>query len=430
MAHRSRRVLIVVENLPARRDRRVWREAQALVAAGYGVSVISPAAPDDEPERVVDGIRLYTYRPPPEPSGAVGYIWEYAYSFAMISRLSVKAWRNEGFGALQACNPPDVFFPLGAVYRRLGRCFVFDHHDLAPEVYITRYGRDRGVLLRILRFLERATFRTADHVIATNESYRRVAVERGGCLPSQVTVVRNGPDLELMPQVPACPELKAGRPLLGLWFGNMGPQDGVDRALRAIEVLVHRFGRTDCHFAFVGRGDVLDDMRRLATRLRLDEWVTFTGWIEDELAFAYLSTADVGLSPDPPSPLNDVSTMNKTMEYMAFAVPVVAFDLHETRVSAGDAALYAVPDDIGSFAELVDELLSDPARRAELGALGRRRVEDSLAWSLQREDYVAVYRLLLGPPPPPDGLREGQGATTGLDEAPPAGLPRRLGADA
>jgi asparagine synthase (glutamine-hydrolysing) len=202
----------------------------------------------------------------------------------------------------------------------------------------------------------------------------------------------------------------------------MGPQDGVDRALRAIEVLVHRLGRTDCHFAFVGRGDALEDMRRLATQLRLDDWVTFTGWIEDDLAFAYLSTADVGLSPDPPSPLNDVSTMNKTMEYMAFAVPVVAFDLHETRVSAGEAALYAVPDDVRSFAELVDELLGDPARRAELGAVGRRRIEDTLAWSHQREDYVGVYRLLLGSPPPPDRLGHRPNARTGSDGEPSGGL--------
>ncbi len=395
---RSRRVLIVVENLPARRDRRVWRECQALVSAGYGVSVISPRAPGGPAFEEIEGIRSYTYPAPPEARSKLSFVYEYFYSWLMAALLSVKVLMRDGFDAIQVCNPPDTYFLLGRLYRLFGKPFVFDHHDLAPEVYLTRFGDGNALLVHALRAMERATFRAATHVISTNESYRQVALGRGGRPPHAVTVVRNGPDLDLMQVVPSRPELRNGRSYLCCWFGNMGPQDGVHLALEAIGRIVHERGQRDCHFVFMGTGDALDDMRRRAAALDVEDWTTFTGWISDELAFAYLSTADIGLSADPPGPLNDVSTMNKTMEYMAFGLPVVAFDLKETRVSAAEAAVYAPGSDVAAYADLIVALLDAPHRRAEMGRIGRQRVERSLAWRHQRDAYVGVYDRLLARP--------------------------------
>lgn len=295
---------------------------------------------------------------------------------------------------LQACNPPDIFFPLALAYRLVGVKFIFDHHDLAPELYRTRFNAG-GAFYVMLLALERATFLIADHVISTNESYRSIALRRGCKRSNQVSVVRNGPDLEEMVATAPRPELKEGKPYLCCWFGNMGPHDGVDGVLVAIRAFVKDLGRRDCHFTFIGRGECLDEVRRLSAEFGLNEWVTFTGWVEDDIAFAYLSTADVGLSLDPSGPLNDVSTMNKTMEYMAFGLPVVAFDLKETRVSAHDSALYATPGDVEGVAQLINELLDDPELRMELGKRGRRRIEESLAWSYQRDRYLKVYEYLL-----------------------------------
>ncbi|HEX7094745.1 MAG TPA: glycosyltransferase family 4 protein [Acidimicrobiales bacterium] len=390
------RVFIVVENLAPRRDRRVWREAQALRDAGYVPCLIGPTAPGDGWRSEVEGIELRTYPRPPALSGVSGFVVEYAYSFAAIATMLAVAGRERRPSAVQICNPPDIFFPIAAVCRRFGIPVVFDHHDLAPELFVTRFGNRLGLVRRFLELCERETFRRSDHVIATNESYREIARTRGGKPDDAVTVVRNGPDITHMTPVPPRPELKCGRAHLCVWFGNMGPQDGVDRALRAASWLVHTAGRDDVHFAFVGTGDALPAMRELASALGLDAHVTFTGWVDDATAFAYLSTADIGLSADPPGPLNSVSTMNKTMEYMAFGLPVVAFDLVETRRSAGEAALYAEEDDPVEYAQAIEKLLDDAGLRAELGRIGRRRVETQLAWQHQRAAYVGVYDRVVG----------------------------------
>lgn len=400
---RGPHVLIVVQNLPVPLDRRVWLECQALVEAGYRVSVICPKGPGDPDHQRLDGVSIHKYPPAPQATGALGYLREFTYSWLHTARLARQVWRREPFQALQACNPPDTYWALARLYRSRGVTFVYDQHDLNPEVFRSRFGEPRTATqkaqYRTLLWLERRTYRGADHVIATNESYRAVAQRRGGRAPSDVTVVRSGPDTSRMQPGPVRAELRRGRRHLAVYLGVMGPQDGVDLVLRALDVLVHRMGRDDVHVALLGFGDCLADLRALSTRLDLDDHVTFTGRADAAMIGEYLSTADVGLSPDPKNPLNDVSTMNKTMEYMAYGLPVVAFDLVETRVSGGEAAVYvepgAPPDDADRYAKAVADLLDDQPRRKAMGAAGRDRAVHVLDWAPQREKYVAVYDLLL-----------------------------------
>ena len=386
----TRRVLILVQNLSVPMDRRVWREAQALTAAGYRVSVISPRDPGQASAETLDGVRIYRYAPPPTGEGPIAYGVEFIWGWVLTGLLILKVLGRGGIDVVQTCNPPDTLFALALPLKWFGKRFVFDHHDLCPELYVSRFG-DRGFPLRLVRLLERATFRAADQVISTNESYRQVAIGRGEVSPDRVTVVRNGPELMWAQPRAARPELRQGRDRLACYLGVMGPQDGVDGLIRAIDLIVHDFGRTDTQFALIGFGECLEDLRAQTTSLGLDEWVTFTGRMTGDPLFDYLATADIGLSPDPMSPFNAVSTMNKTLEYMAFGVPVVAFDLPETRVSAGDAAVYADPRDEESFAKAIDQLLTDPERRSHMGDVGRSRIQQHLAWEHQVLNYVGVY---------------------------------------
>jgi glycosyltransferase involved in cell wall biosynthesis len=388
---RARRVLILVQNLPVPMDRRVWREALALTAGGYQVSVICPRSAGQASSETLEGVRIHRYASPPTGEGPVAYALEFIWGWVLTGLLMLKVLARGGIDVVQACNPPDTLFALALPLKLFGKRFVFDHHDLCPELYVSRFGRDDGLALRIIRLLERATFRAADHVISTNESYRQVAIDRGGLAPEQVTVVRNGPELQWAQPRPARPELKNGKQYLACYLGVMGPQDGVDWLIRAIDRIVHDFGRTDCQFVLMGFGECLEELQAMTTRLDLDEWVTFTGRVTGDLLFDYLATADLGLSPDPMSPFNAVSTMNKTLEYMAFGLPVVAFDLPETRVSAGDAAAYAEPGDLEDLAKWIDRLLIDPETRAQMGAVGRRRIQERLAWEHQVPNYVRVY---------------------------------------
>ena len=402
-------VLIIVQNLPVPLDRRVWLECQALVAAGYQVSVICPKGPGDQTFEEIGRVRIYKYRPAPPASGLVGYLWEFCYCWLRTAWLARHIWRDKPFDVLQACNPPDTYWVLALLYRapfRRGRTakFVYDQHDLNPEVFRSRFGEPTGLVsrmqLRILYWLERCTYRVADHVIASNRSYRNIAINRGGRRPESVSVVRSGPDTRRMRPVHGLPELRRGSSYLLVYLGVMGPQDGVDMALRALRVLVTEHRRTDIHLALLGFGDCYQELVRLAAELSIEQYVTFTGRADARMITEYLSTAVVGLSPDPLNPLNDVSTMNKTMEYLSFALPVVTFDLTEARVSAGDAAVYVAPsgtrdDAIRRFAEAIIELIDDPDRRMRMAVAGRRRAESVLDWQPQRQEYVAVYDRLL-----------------------------------
>ena len=391
------RVLIIVENLPVERDTRVLRECKTLVDAGYGVSVICPRGRDPEvdlPElRLVDVRR---YPPPPEGRSKLGFAWEFLYSWLATAALTVKVFATSGFDAIQACNPPDTYFAIALPFKAVGRPFVFDHHDLAPEMFVARFARRDVLVLGVLRALERATFLTADHVISTNESFREVALTRGHRSEHTVTVVRNGPMLDSAQGRAARPELKHGRRFLCCWVGVMqGVDDGVEMALRAIHHLMHAMGESDCHFAFLGDGEAFDRMRRLAEDLQILDHVSFTGWVSQQVVADHLASADVGLQPNPKTPRIEVSTAIKTMEYMAFALPVVAFDGKETRRSAADAAVYVKSEDAASYAAAVRDLLYDPARRAEMGRIGRRRVAEELAWEHQAKRYLEVYDRLL-----------------------------------
>lgn len=385
-------VLIIVQNLPVPFDRRVWLECQALIDAGYEVSVVCPKGPGDPDHHVIDGVEIYKYRPYPGGAGKVGYLLEYLYSFCATAWLVSKVWRRKRFDALQACNPPDIFWPLGLAFGIIGRSrFVFDHHDLCPELYESRFPDGPRAAYWGLRMLELCTFTTARHVISTNESYRDKALERGSKRPQDVTVVRTGPDADRLRAGEAEPSLRRGRPFLAAYIGVMGPQDGVDVVLRAADEVVHGLGRSDIAFTLIGNGDCYEDLIKLRDELGLAGHVEFTGRAPDELVACILSTADIGLSPDPKNPLNDVSTMNKTMEYMAFGLPTVAFDLRETRVSAQEAAVYAIPNEVDDYAQKIVELIDDEPRRKEMSTVARARIEDELAWKHQSENYVRVY---------------------------------------
>lgn len=397
---RPKRVLVIVQNLPVPLDRRVWLECLALVAQGYGVSVICPKGPGDPGYEELDGVALYKYRPPPTAGGLLGYLLEFGYCWVQTLIRAIRARRRHGFDAIQACNPPDTYWALALLFRPFGVRFVYDQHDLNPEVYASRFGRRSGALYRCLLALESATYRTADHVISTNESYRNVALTRGRRRSDEVSVVISGPDSTVMRRGEPRAELRRGKPYLCCWLGIMGPQDGVDLVLHATRWLRDELGRSDVHVALLGFGDCLEDLRRLAGELGLDEMVTFTGRAGPEVIADYLSTADLGLTPDPSNPLNEVSTMNKTMEYMAYGLPVVATDLRETRVTAGAAAVYVTSGDPGAFARAMVELLDQPERRTRMGDAGRQRIERDLAWHHQAPVYVEVYERLIGRPNP------------------------------
>ncbi len=390
------RILIIVQNLPVPFDRRVWLECQSLTAAGYEVAVVCPKGPGDPGFAVIDGVEIYKYKPFSGAGGKASFVMEYAYSFAATLALTIKAARRGRLDVIQTCNPPDIFWPIGRLFRLIqGTRFTFDHHDLCPEVYESRFSRRSSLIYKALRWLERATVRSADHVISTNESYRSMVIDRDGAHPERVTVVRTGPDPSRLNAVDADPDLRRGRKHLVAYIGVMGPQDGVDNVLRAADMVVNQMDRDDIAFTLIGSGDCFDQLLALRSELGLTDVVHFTGRVPDEMVAAILSTADVGISPDPKNSLNDVSTMNKTMEYMAFGVPVVAFDLRETRVSAGDAAVYARPNEVEELARLVVELVDDEVQRVAMGAAGRARVEHELAWNHQAPRYVRVYDELL-----------------------------------
>ncbi|WP_199199230.1 glycosyltransferase family 4 protein [Amycolatopsis sp. CA-128772] len=384
------KALILVENLSVPFDRRVWQESTTLRDAGWEVHVICPQGTkrDTEAEAVVDGVHIHRYPLKAATGGPAGYLQEYGTALWHTLRLARKIGPVD---VVHACNPPDLLYLVAKVLKRQGARFIFDQHDLCPELYLSRFDRGQDLLYRGVCALERATYRAADVVISTNESYKQVARIRGGKKPEDVFVVRSAPVVERFHEVPAEPELKKGKPYLLAYLGVMGPQDGVDYALRALAKLRDEIGRTDWHAVFVGSGDAFDDMVALSAKLGLANQVEFTGRISDEDLVRYLSTADVCLSPDPLNPLNDVSTMNKVMEYMAMSKPIVSFELREARVSAGDAAVYAPANDESAFAKLVAQLLDDPEERTRMGKLGQARVAGPLSWENSAKALLAAY---------------------------------------
>jgi exopolysaccharide biosynthesis polyprenyl glycosylphosphotransferase len=403
-------VLVIVQNLPVPLDRRVWMESKALVAAGYDVSVICPRGEKDGERdsrfELLDGVRIHRYAPPRAATGTLSYVWEFAYCWMRTALLSGRIYTRRRFQVIQACNPPDTYFALATLYRPLGVKFVFDHHDLCPELFESRdlSKPPSKPLMAALRLLERGTYRTADHVITTNESYRDTARVRTGKPLSDFTIVRSAPDPAQMKRQDDVAELRHSRRHLAVYLGIMGHQDGVDMVLRAADVLVHDLGRTDIHFALLGFGDTLEDLKALATELELDDYVTFTGRVGPAEIARYLSTASVGLCPDPKTPFNDRSTMNKVLEYMAHELPVVSFDLAETLLAAGPATqpvtwLGNAEADAKAFGLAVVDVLDDTEKGMAMGRLGRARIENGMGWPTQAAGYVAAYDRLVGRTP-------------------------------
>jgi len=391
----GKRVLILVENLPSPFDRRVWQEATTLASSGYQVCIVCPTGKGYESfYECIDGIHIYRYRLPTEAEGALGYLLEYGSAIWHSFRLAFKVRRAHGIDIIHACNPPDLLFLVGGAFKLLfGTKFVFDHHDISPELYEAKFGR-RGTLWNVLVWLERMTFRTADVAIATNESYRRIAVERGGIDPSKVFVVRSGPDLSRLRIQPPSVDLKRGRRFLVGYVGVMGKQEGIEYLLQAAAHIVQTMRRDDVHFGIVGGGTSLDELKRMAEAMGVAEHVTFTGRVPDAELLAVLNTADVCVNPDVANEMNDKSTMNKIMEYMALGKPIVQFDLTEGRFSAQDASLYARRNDAVDMACKIVELLDDPERRRYMGEYGRRRVENELEWRFEVPKLLAAYGAL------------------------------------
>lgn len=388
-------VCIIIENLPAPLDRRVWQEARALRDAGYRVSIICPKSGEFQRSyECLEEIEIYRHRLW-EAASPFGYLIEYGWALAAEFWLALKIYRHTHFRILQACNPPDTIFLIGRFFKLLGVRFIFDHHDLNPELFEVKFGKRGGLFYRLVCGAERMTYRTAAVSIATNESYREIAIQRGGMSRERTFVVRSSPELRRVQVQPPQPELKKGKAYLVVYLGVMGPQEGLDLLLESIEWIVKKRERHDIAFVLIGAGSEQAKLKKLVTEKGLESVVHFTGRLPDDEVAAYFSTADVCVAPDPKNPMNDKSTMNKVLEYMAFGRPVVLYDLTEGRRAAGDAALYAIPNDPVDFAQQVVKLLDSESLRQRLGEAGRRRISEQLDWKLQKDELLKAYEMAL-----------------------------------
>jgi glycosyltransferase involved in cell wall biosynthesis len=388
-------VLMIVQNLPVPFDRRVWMEATTLRAAGLDVAVICPKKKMYTASyEVLDGVAIYRYPLLFEADrGVLGYITEFTYCWLATAVLSLKAYIRRPFHVIHACNPPDTYFALALLFRLFGVRFIFDHHDLSPEMYQAKGGTPGGVLHRALVMLERLSMRSASLVIAVNESHREIAEHRHGIPPERLTIVRSGPRLGWGAGVQPEAALKNGRGHLVVYLGEMCAQDGVDHLLDAIEHYQTTYGK-DVHFVLVGGGPDRSRLMDIARYKGLTDTVTFTGRIPDADLWRYLATADVCVDPDPWTDWSDKSTMNKIIEYLAFGRPVVCFDLLENKRSGGEACRYVAPNDARAFARELHELLHDPERRARMSAIGTERFRTLLAWDNASTILVRAYASL------------------------------------
>jgi glycosyltransferase involved in cell wall biosynthesis len=387
-----RRVLIVVENLPVPLDRRVWLEATTLAQAGYEVSVICPIGRGwTAPYEVIEGIHIWRHPMPAEAhSGAIAYAREYGAALWHWFRLAGRIRRARGFDVIHGCNPPDLIFLLALWYRWRGVRYLFDHHDVSPELFEAKFGR-RGLLYRLMLVLERLTFACASVSIATNESFRAIAIRRGRMRPEDVFVVRSAPRIENFRILPPDPAWRKGAGTVLGYVGVIGQQEGMDLLVAAVEHLVRHLGKTDVHVLVVGFGPHLDEVKRDVAARGLEAQFTFTGALYNEALLAALNSTDIGVAPDPKNPMNDISTMNKVMEYMTLEKPVVQFDLTEGRFSAGDAALYARPNDPVDFAARIAWLIDNPDAARAMGRAGRARVLQALSWAYSQPQLLAAY---------------------------------------
>lgn len=386
----GRKVLIIVENLPLPFDRRVWHESRTLTAAGAQVCVICPTGKGYEARyEEIDGVHIYRHPLPLDAKGAMGYLLEYGAALFHETRLAWKIFRKHGFDTIQGCNPPDLLFLIAWQFRLFGKRYIFDHHDINPELYEAKFNK-RGAFWKLMVLFEKLNFKSADVVISTNNSYKDIAMTRGGKKAEDVFVVRSGPDLNRLTVMPADPKWKNGRDHMVGYVGVMGDQEGIDLLLEAAAKIIFEHKR-NVQFCLVGGGPALADLKKMAGDLGLGDHVTFTGRAPDEELFSVLSSADVCVNPDRVNPMNDQSTMNKILEYMAFSKPIVQFEVREGRYSAQEASLYAEPNNTDDMADKILSLIDDPVKSAEMGDYGRNRVETELSWDHQVDTLVAAY---------------------------------------
>jgi len=391
-SYSDRHILIVVENLPVPLDRRVWLEATTLQKAGYEVSVVSPMGRGwVEPYEVIEGVHIYRHSEPPEAhSGAVAYAREYLHAMWFWFRLSRKVWKRKPFQVIQGCNPPDLIFLLALWYRLWGVSYMFDHHDVCPELFEAKFNK-KGLLYKVMLIWERMTFASANVSMATNGSFRDIAIRRGKMAPEDVFVVRSAPRVENFLPGPGNPDYRKGAGTVLGYVGVIGQQEGMDLLVLAAEHLVKELGHTDVHFVIVGFGPQLEDVKQDVADHGLTEYFTFTGPLYSGDLLEALNVIDIGVSPDPKNAMNDISTMNKVMEYMTLEKPLVQFDLTEGKVSAGDASLYAAANDPIDFARKIAELIEDPKAGQEMGKRGRKRVLEDLSWAHTTPQLLAAY---------------------------------------
>ena len=392
----KRGVLIIVENLPVPFDRRVWQEANALREAGYTVSVICPKGKGHTSSyEELQGIHIYRHTLPIEASGAAGYLLEYLAALFWEFVLSIRVLRNHGFDAIHACNPPDLIFLIGGFYKIfLGKKFVFDQHDLNPELYEIKFGRRTGLFYRLLCLFERLTFKCADVSIATNETFKKIAIERGGMQPDKVAIVKSYPDLVRFHAVPADPALRKSFKFLIGYIGIIGQQDGVDILIRAMAYIVKELKRTDIGCMIIGSGSELENLRALASDLGVNGNVTFTGYLSGGALLTHLCSLDIGVIPDPPSACNDKLSMNKVFEYMALGLPFVQFDLAQSRLEAGDAGFVAKEPTPEAMAEAIISLLTNETLRHKMSKIGKERANREFRWETEKQTLVEHYRKL------------------------------------
>ncbi|HEU5337462.1 MAG TPA: glycosyltransferase family 4 protein [Terriglobales bacterium] len=409
---RPPRVLFLIENVSFLRDRRVRQEAAALRDAGIEVSVVCPRIKGEPPlPESRDGVRIYSYFQPWQGRGVASYCLEYFWALLCTFWMLLLLWVRPGFDVLHAANPPDLFFLLALPFKLLGSKYVYDQHDLCPEIFDVKFGRRAGLVRQLLILCERCSYRLADLIIVPNQSFRRVGMTRGRQQKEKFVTVRNGPDLSRFHGVPPQPGLKCGAQFLALYVGMMSEQDGVDRLVRSVSHIVHARGRRDVHFSLLGAGECLPALKRLAEELAVLPYISFRGYVGDRELLVYLSTADVGLAPDPPSPLNHLCTTIKVMEYMSCGRPIVSFDLLETRVSAGLAALYVSEDSPALFGDTILRLLDDAALCQRMGEYGRERVRRMLHWGRSRQHLLSAYARLLPWPKLISAMPEGERET-------------------
>jgi glycosyltransferase involved in cell wall biosynthesis len=385
----GKHILIIVENLPVPFDRRVWQEANTLMENGAKVSIICPKMKGyTKSYEVINTIEIYRHSLPLEAKGALGYLLEYSIALFWEFFLSLKIYFKKRFHVIHGCNPPDLIFVVAFFYKLFGVKYVFDHHDINPELYIAKYNK-KGIFYKFLLLVERLTFTTANYSIATNESYKEIAIRRGKMPVEKVQVVRSGPKLDRLKLGSGNEQYKKGRTFLIGYVGVIGEQEGLDLLLESVKYLVAK--RNDVQFAIIGGGTDLEKIKQQATEMKLDEYVDFYGRVDDEKMVDILNTADVCVNPDRPTEMNNLSTMNKIMEYMALKKPIVQFDLKEGKLSAGEASLYANNTSTENFAEKIMELLDRPDERKRMGDFGYNRVVNELSWNHESKKLVNFY---------------------------------------